>query len=961
MSFSRPVWAFGIAVMVLAMASSTTRSQDSRPRSLQRLDNFCPNPSFLEDANGDRVPDGWSASSFESSGTAVWDRQVGRRDSNSIRLSDPGKSSSRDWKKSVVRWSSDSYPVAPQTEYRLEAWIKTRGVTGRARIILAWLRQGKWLDEVASAPVAGTTKWQLVTVTARAPKEADSLRITFELGYGEGAAWLDDVRISGMSRKPARVDFKIRDTSGWFTFDLSKQPREPVFDLRQFLDPPAGKHGFLEVRSDGHFYFKNGSRLRFFGLNLVGRDCLPEKKLAKTAARRFASFGVNLVRFHALDGTYSGLIDYQRGGSRELSADALDRLDYFIAALKEEGIYVYLDLLDYRMFRTADGVAEGDDFTHNWAGSMKGASIFDDRMIALQKEYATKLLGHRNRYTGFRYADDPAIALVEITNENSVFYFLLMKNLSRPYYREALRKRWNVWLFGKYETHDRLVESWSDSQGRSDLAPEESLVGRSILLPPPELVRFSKGKMPNRNAGHWGAGRMRDFLAFLGEIQERYFREMRAHLIDSIGVQAPITGTNQVFVLKDLQINARHSDFVARNQYWQHPNVRAKPHMLYSNLAMLRADLAAMRSPYPVFAASSVAGKPLILSEFNFPWPNEFRAEGLLSATAYACLQDWDGVLLFGYRFNDPAIQTFPSHADPMRWGTFPAAAWMFHRGDVPEARNEIHLLHTREEVDRLGPDSRYAPHDHFRYLVFLSKVRHGFVEDGVSRHADAYLLAGGNAPRRLPTDRPAIRLPDDPSIRSFYRDFQTQAAKLGLDGFRGRTPDVETTFRSDNGCIELDSRQGVLTVETARTISSIGFVAGKPIEFDHAGVTCRTDFSAITVTSLDGLPIGTSKRLLITAVSRAQNSGEAFWPGKPNPNSWSPYMTWKLIAPGRPPVRVEPVDADVAIEMPGSVTAYALDEAGRRRETLPVKRSGDRVEVSLKDAGSIWIELVQE
>ena len=39
----------------------------------------------------------------------------------------------------------------------------------------------------------------------------------------------------------------------------------------------------------------------------------------------------------------------------------------------------------------------------------------------------------------------------------------------------------------------------------------------------------------------------------------------------------------------------------------------------------------------------------MISPEFNFPFPNEFRAECLPLMASYGSLQDWDGLLLFAY------------------------------------------------------------------------------------------------------------------------------------------------------------------------------------------------------------------------------------------------------------------------------------------------------------------------
>ncbi|MCL4194737.1 MAG: hypothetical protein KJZ87_23565, partial [Thermoguttaceae bacterium] len=211
------------------------------------------------------------------------------------------------------------------------------------------------------------------------------------------------------------------DRAEWYPFNFPLDDTNlDSIDLSGFLDGPAGKHGFLTVGEDGHFYFADGTRARFFGTNVGGKDGCPDKATAEATAARLAKYGVNLLRIHAIDGRWGPLIDYRQGNSRQLNPESMDRLDYFFEQLKRRGIYVYFDLLDYRQFMPADGVADADKFQSGWTNSIKGATIFNDRMIELQKELAEQFLTHQNPYTGLRYVDDPAVAVVEITNENSV-------------------------------------------------------------------------------------------------------------------------------------------------------------------------------------------------------------------------------------------------------------------------------------------------------------------------------------------------------------------------------------------------------------------------------------------------------------------------------------------------------------------------------------------------------------
>ena len=91
-----------------------------------------------------------------------------------------------------------------------------------------------------------------------------------------------------LSERPILYEFN--DTSDWypFNFPLDDTNRDTI-DLTGLLDPPAGKRGFVEVRDDGHFYFRDGTRARFFGTNVGGRGAFPEKGEAEVLAARLAS------------------------------------------------------------------------------------------------------------------------------------------------------------------------------------------------------------------------------------------------------------------------------------------------------------------------------------------------------------------------------------------------------------------------------------------------------------------------------------------------------------------------------------------------------------------------------------------------------------------------------------------------------------------------------------------------
>ena len=70
-----------------------------------------------------------------------------------------------------------------------------------------------------------------------------------------------------------------------------------------------------------------------------------------------------------------------------------------------------------RYYKAGDGVADADQINRNW---VKSLSLYDKRIIELEKEYAHNLLTHVNPYTKTEYRNEPAIAIVEILNENGI-------------------------------------------------------------------------------------------------------------------------------------------------------------------------------------------------------------------------------------------------------------------------------------------------------------------------------------------------------------------------------------------------------------------------------------------------------------------------------------------------------------------------------------------------------------
>ena len=68
----------------------------------------------------------------------------------------------------------------------------------------------------------------------------------------------------------------------------------------------------------------------------------------------------------------------------------------------------------------------------------------------------SNLLKHRNPYTHLTYAEDPAVAFVEIINEQSILFYTSMAPLkASPTLRDYVGKRFCDWLREKYRSQIR--------------------------------------------------------------------------------------------------------------------------------------------------------------------------------------------------------------------------------------------------------------------------------------------------------------------------------------------------------------------------------------------------------------------------------------------------------------------------------------------------------------------------
>lgn len=501
------------------------------------------------------------------------------------------------------------------------------------------------------------------------------LQVVMEYFRGKGQSTLEKYfwKNAVAAYRPALALAQPADTLKPFTMNHRAQAASAV-DVSFLLDPPAGKRGFVRVRG-GHLATPDGRRLRLWGVNVTdwskGSLMIPPKQDAPLWAATLAKFGVNSVRLHFLDlAAPRGLIDSTRDDTRSFDAQQLDRLDFWIAELKKKGVYIDLNLNVGRSYKAGDGVRDASQI--RWA---KGLTLFDARLIELQKEYAKQLLTHYNPYTKSEYRSEPAVAIVELVNENALYAGF---RVPTPAYEQELTELYNQTL-------------------RKMLSPEQlarlrATAGLTGDDPLPRLARAEFAKVPKE--------RFSTEMAVFIEMENTYFREMLRYLKETLGVRSLVIATADHAHSGSsypLLYSTSLADIVDGHTYWQHPGPKGIP-----NTPMVNQPL---QSTVVELSRTAFASKPYTVSEVNHPFPNEYGSEGIPILVAYGSLQDWDGI--FWYTFEPKRAADWPSYVgdpfdislDPVKMPQLAAGALMFVRNDVARARKVVERSYSRQQV----------------------------------------------------------------------------------------------------------------------------------------------------------------------------------------------------------------------------------------------------------------------
>ncbi|HET6386187.1 MAG TPA: hypothetical protein VFJ58_22580 [Armatimonadota bacterium] len=699
-----------------------------------------------------------------------------------------------------------------------------------------------------------------------------------------------------------------------------------LLDLRSMNERVAGESGFVKRTPDGNdFELGNGKPVRFWAVDEYVQR-VPGMEVIAHKARWLAKRGVNMVRVHAA-------LQPTAPGSKitDVNQKEVDQIWKLVAAMKKEGIYTTISPYWAVPVKIQDswGVPGG-------SGQSAMALVFWDKTMQTgYKAWLKALYTPVNPYTGVPLAKDPAVAIIQLQNEDSPLFWT-MQNVKGPQLDEV-ETLYGGWLAKKYGSLEKANTTWGGEHPAASAFQanqgDDFANGRAAIYIVWQWTQPQKGYM---------AKRLADQLEFFAQMMYNFNREMADYIHRDLGCGSLINDGNwrpadpiKLFDAERYSYTA--GDVMGVNRYFTGVHdgpdngwaIRPGDHFT-NNSALLDPTAIPTNIKQPV-------GYPFIIPETEWVAPTAYQSEGSFLIAAYESLTGVDTSYFFADgdtsewqpAFAKPVGNWQPplgkwSIATPEQLGQFPAAALMYRMSYIERGKTAVH-----EE----------------RSLNDLWQRRSPLIAE-----------EGGFDPNRDAAD-----LPPNSAVKTGVNPLAFLVGpvevKLGGDPALSRVidlaPYIDTAnevVKSDTGQIQLNYGIGVCRLNAPKAQGATGFLkkAG-PIALGDITIRSGNDYGTILVVSMDGLPIGSSHKILVQVGTIARPTGwedkDADWTSKDGKQT---FHGKEVVATGQNPWQINDTDFGLSVKNSGLKSATLLDMNGMPAGSVPVTRAGANLTVRL-------------
>lgn len=709
---------------------------------------------------------------------------------------------------------------------------------------------------------------------------------------------------------------------GWnFSYKGDKFSDNALLDLRYLNEDNAGDNGFIVRSEDGNSFVNGeGEPMRFWSINggSLARD-LSDMEL-KQYAQFLAKMGVNMIRFHGSinpKGKQSKITDVDVG-----EVESIWRL---VAAMKNEGIYTTIS-----PFWAHNGHM-GGWIPEEWGiegysdkDNLWGVIFFNDTLKEAYKSWIKYLYTKINPHTGIALKDDPAVGMIQIMNEDGVFFWTI-QNVKEPI-KKIIRQKYYKWLVDKYGNIEKTQSAWEDLELEGDNPDDSEMDIYTIWY----ATIDQTGALDKR---------LTDQIEFMACIQREFYQEMY-DFYRTIGCQQLINGNNWQTAnsgkLLDIErwTNAA-CDVIALNRYYDPGHIgensgwRIDPgHYYKGESVMYQPNKLPINIKQP-------SGHPIVITESGWNLPHKYQTEGPFLISAYMSLTGIDGFYWF-----DPSSEAYdpnPYHTwanleggqHPMyRWtnstpgqiGMFPANALQYRKGYISESKTIIHEKRSLKSMwQRKTPviteNIGFDPN-----RVFIE------TESGKTEINPLTYLAG-----KVIVDYDAKD--DSNSINDDLRNL--------IDSHNKR-------IMSSTGELEWDYDSGICILDAPSAQGVCGFLDNKEtIILTDVSIESTNEYAAINVVSMDDQPLSKSSKILVQIGTIYRPSGwiETEIELELNENL---FKGFRIDNTGGMPWKCSNTEVNIRINNSNISKAILLDEAGYAKESIAISKEDGSILISL-------------
>lgn len=624
-------------------------------------------------------------------------------------------------------------------------------------------------------------------------------------------------------------------------------------------------------------------------LPLLERDATPETRVRVFAeyATQMKRQGFNMIRL-------ASVLDVATGWHRNCTSPSyIDDVECLIAELEKQGIRIFLDI-------TGGSLLQTNEVSHL---TMKSAVMAKEpRAWTLWTNCTSRILCRRNPYTGRTLAEDPNLLGV------------------MPFNEQATGAKLQLLLYWK------------------SLPEEIKAEYRKILGGDP--AHFYE-------AGERGRAHHLRLSQLFAERAEDYRR-----YIHGLGGRMPISVYNSNIDLGACAARWQKADLVTYNFHFAHPQ-RGFDNLGTFFMQGSTLTRTAEGNDFCYGNRIRLADRPFAVSELSQSYPNARRFETAMLPAAYAALNGYQTIMWHEGAVDLEAEGKWPrGKIDVFKVSTSPIAraqafltAVLFRRGDVKTSPHEVQI-HVSNDYWR--GHSAHAPSTAQSKIGLLAKCGLVFPElarpEGLPPIPKADLVYAPDRGDEI-EDGEFITAAKGKEKGAF--DMDACVAKMKARGILA--PDnisspKDGVYQSDTGEIILRGREPFMSVITPLT-EAVCLNAGKSAALGALDVVRTTRDACIAITSMDGKPVGKSRRMTLLFITRESNTGFEFEADGKTIKKFGTYPA--LLQTGT-------LEAKIRLANAEGMKLYLLGYNGERLEELPLERTADGIRLTIDTSRTV-------